>query len=207
MNFGEDTPNLRRAAVRIFSQITTSSNCERNRSTFFFIRTKSRNRLTMQKLNKLVYCHYNLKLRNRTRERRARVSLDHIFRVDDPLLPWIAEIEDPLLYSDPGFQEEIRDFLAEEMDEAEGDPLGGEGTSAQPHPQSKGKEPAHVVSSSERTSTTVSSSSHGGGDGGDGAGDTSGTSASSEYYQHDQEDAIPVEDVQDFSERMEGNRG
>lgn len=51
------------------------------------------------------------------------------------------------------------------MVEAEGDPLGGKGTSAQP---SKGKEPAQVVSSSEKTSTAVSSSSHGGGDGGDG---------------------------------------
>ena len=77
------------------------------------------------------------------------------------------------------------------MDEAEEDPLGGEGTSAQPHPQSKGKELAHVVSSSEKTSTTVSSSSHGGGDGAR----VSGTSATSEYYQHDQEDAIPIKDV------------
>ena len=170
----------------------------------------------MQKLNKLVYCHYNLKLRNRTRERKARespaycpISLDHIFSEDDPLLPWIAEIEDPLLDSDPGFQEEVRDLLDEDMDEAEGAPLGvgGEGTSAQLHPQSRGKEPTHVVSSSERTSTTVSSSSHGGGDRGDGAGDTSGTGATSEYYQHDEEDVIPVEEVQDFPERMEGNRG
>ena len=77
----------------------------------------------MQKLNKLVYCHYNLKLRNRTRERRARddprycpISLDHIFREDDPLLPWIAEIEDPLLDSDPNFQKEVRYLLDEEMD-------------------------------------------------------------------------------------------
>ena len=56
---------------------------------------------------------------------------------DDPLLPWIAEIEDSLLDLDPDFQGEVRDLLDEEMDEAEGDPLGGEGTSAQPHPQSK----------------------------------------------------------------------
>ena len=127
-------------------------------------------------------------------------------REDDPLLPWIAEIEDPLLDSDPDFQGEVRDLLDEEMDEAEGDPLGGEGTSAQPHPQSKGKEPAQVVSSSERKNTTVSSSSHGG-DGGDGAGDTSGTGATSKYYQHDQEDFIPEKEVHDFSERMEGHRG
>ena len=66
------------------------------------IHTKSRNRLTIQKLNKLVYCHYNLKLRKKTKERRARddprygpISLDHIFREDDLLLSWMAEIEDP----------------------------------------------------------------------------------------------------------------
>ena len=88
MNFGESAPHLRMrrsAAVHILSQ-TTSSNCERNWSTFSLIHTKARNRLTMHKLNKLVYCHYNLKLRNRIRERRARddpaycpINLDHIF--------------------------------------------------------------------------------------------------------------------------------
>ncbi|RWR71850.1 hypothetical protein CKAN_00003400 [Cinnamomum micranthum f. kanehirae] len=216
-NFGEDTPMLRKAAARILSQVTTSSNYEKNWSTFSLIHTKSRNRLTMQKLNKLVYYHYNLKLRNRTRERRASddpnycpISLDHIFREDDPLLPWIAEIEDPLLDSDPDFQEEVRDLLDEDIGGAEGAPLGGEGSSAQPQgpqPQPRGKEPAHAMSSSEKTSTTVSSSSHGGGDGGDGAGDTSGTGATSEYYQHDQEDVIPIEEVHDFPERMEGTIG
>ncbi|RWR97937.1 hypothetical protein CKAN_02741000 [Cinnamomum micranthum f. kanehirae] len=217
MNFGEDTPMLRKAAICILSQVTTSSNYERNWSTFSLIHTKSRNQLTMQKLNKVVYCHYNLKLRNRTRERRAKddpnycpISLDHIFREDDPLLPWIAEIEDPLLDSDPDFQEEVRDLLNEDIGGAEGAPFGGEGSSAQPQgpqPQPRGKEHAHAMSSSEKTSTTVSSSSHGGGDGGDGAGDTSGTGATSEYYQHDQEDVIPVEEVHDFPERMEGNHG
>ena len=74
------------------------------------IHTKARNQLTMHKLNKLVYCHYNLKLRNKNRERMARddpayypINLDHIFKNDNPLLPWLAEIEDPLLDSDPVF--------------------------------------------------------------------------------------------------------
>ena len=79
------------------------------------------------------------------------------------------------------------------MRQRAGDPLR-KGTSAEQHLQSKGKEPTQVVSSSERTSTTVSYSSHGGGDGGDEAGD-SGTCATSKYYQLGEEDAIHVEDV------------
>ena len=60
------------------------------------------------------------------REMRARddprycpISLDHVFREDDPLLPWIAEIEDPLLDSNPGFQQQVQGLIDEEMDEAE----------------------------------------------------------------------------------------
>ena len=170
MNFGESAPHLRSAAVRILSQTTTSSNCERNWSTFSLIHTKVRNRLTMQKLNKLVYCHYNLKLRHRIRERRVRdsadycpINLDHIFREDDPLLPWLAEIEDPLLDSDPGFQETVQELIGEDMGEApaaaEGQPPQGEGTSSRT--RRSGKKPA----SEKASSTTISSSSHGGGDG------------------------------------------
>ena len=211
MNYGESAPHLRKAAVRILSQTTTSSNCERNWSTFSLIHTKARNRLTMHKLNKLVYCHYNLKLRNRTRERRARddpaycpINLDHIFRDDDPLLPWLAEIEDPLLDSDPAFQGTVQELIDEDMGEApaEGQPPQGEGTS---RTRRSGKEPAHIGSSEKASSTTVSSSSHGG----TGGGGDSGTGGTSEYYQHDEDDDIPVEEVHELppSGRFDPSRG
>ena len=155
------------------------------------------NRLSMQKLNKLVYCHYNLKLRCRTKERRSTddlsyclINLDHIFRGDDPLLPWIAKIEDPLPDLDMGFQQQVQDLIDEDMAEAEGQPCQEEGTSAR---LSKGKEPAHIVPSSDKSSSIVSSNSHGGGDGGDGG--DSGIGGTSKFYQHDEEDAILVEDV------------
>jgi len=41
----------------------SSSGCERNWSTFALVHTKLRNRLSYDKLHKLVYVHYNLKLR------------------------------------------------------------------------------------------------------------------------------------------------
>jgi len=40
----------------------SSSGCERNWSTFALVHTKLRNRLDYEKLHKLVYVHYNLKL-------------------------------------------------------------------------------------------------------------------------------------------------
>ena len=41
----------------------SSSGCERNWSTFALVHTKLRNRLSYDKLHKLVFVHYNLKLR------------------------------------------------------------------------------------------------------------------------------------------------
>ena len=57
------TRNLQYFAKRIVSQCMSSSGCERNWSTFALVHTKLRNRLSYDKLHKLVYVHYNLKLR------------------------------------------------------------------------------------------------------------------------------------------------
>lgn len=91
----------------------------------------------MQKLNKLVYYHYNMKLRNRTSEKRVRddpcycpITLNHVFRKGNPLLPWIAEIKDLWLNSDPGFQQHIQVLIDEDMAKAKGQPPQKEGTSA-----------------------------------------------------------------------------
>ena len=61
--FGGDTPVLQRVARRLLSQCAASSGCERNWSTFAYIHTKLRNRLSHQKLDKLVFVNYNLRLR------------------------------------------------------------------------------------------------------------------------------------------------
>ncbi|RWW30150.1 hypothetical protein GW17_00005272, partial [Ensete ventricosum] len=46
LQFGGDAPNLRKVVIRVLSQTTTSSGCERNWSTFGLIHTKIRNRLS-----------------------------------------------------------------------------------------------------------------------------------------------------------------
>ncbi|CAN6878736.1 unnamed protein product [Brassica oleracea] len=63
--FGCDIPDLRKLAIRILSQTASSSGCERNWSVFERIHTKKRNKLEHQRLNDLVYVHYNLRLQNR----------------------------------------------------------------------------------------------------------------------------------------------
>ncbi|XP_065871368.1 uncharacterized protein [Euphorbia lathyris] len=65
-NFGYEVPSLQKLAIRILSQTASSSGCERNWSVFERIHTKKRNKLEHQRLNDLVYVHYNLRLRNRS---------------------------------------------------------------------------------------------------------------------------------------------
>lgn len=61
--YGTDAPNLRKIAMRILSQTASSSGCERNWSTFALIHTKVRNRLNYQKLERLVFAQYNMRLK------------------------------------------------------------------------------------------------------------------------------------------------
>ncbi|XP_008644965.2 uncharacterized protein [Zea mays] len=61
--YGGEYKELQMLARRIVSQCLSSSGCERNWSTFALVHTKLRNRLGYEKLHKLVYVHYNLKLR------------------------------------------------------------------------------------------------------------------------------------------------
>jgi len=62
--FGYISPNVQRIAIRLLSQTASSSGCERNWSVFERIHTKKRNKLEHQRLNDLVYIHYNLRLKN-----------------------------------------------------------------------------------------------------------------------------------------------
>jgi hypothetical protein len=60
--FGGDTSSLQGCALRLVSQYCSSSRCNRNWSTFALIHTKIRNRLSYNKLHKLVYVNYNLRI-------------------------------------------------------------------------------------------------------------------------------------------------
>ena len=61
-SYGGQCKDLQKLAMRIVSQCNSSSGCERNWSTFALVHTKLRNKLSYDKLMKLVYVHYNLKL-------------------------------------------------------------------------------------------------------------------------------------------------
>jgi hypothetical protein len=61
---GYSTPALQKLAISLISQCASATGCEQNWSTFAFIYTKVRNRLTYEKLYKLVYVNYNLRIQN-----------------------------------------------------------------------------------------------------------------------------------------------
>ena len=56
---------LRNLAIKVLSQIASFSACERNWSTFALVHTKQRNRLAYPRLQQLVFCSYNMKLKIR----------------------------------------------------------------------------------------------------------------------------------------------
>ena len=63
LNFhGGEIPNIQKLAVKILSQVASSSSAERNWSTYGFIHSVKRNRLGSKKAEELVYVHSNLRL-------------------------------------------------------------------------------------------------------------------------------------------------
>ena len=63
--YGNQTPTLRNLAIKVLSQTASSSAYERNWSTFSLLHTKQRNRLAYPRLQQLVFCYYNMKLKIR----------------------------------------------------------------------------------------------------------------------------------------------
>ncbi|XP_057756366.1 uncharacterized protein LOC130975621 [Arachis stenosperma] len=63
--FSSSAPCLQKIAVRILSQASASSGCERNWSLFDQIHTIRRNRLEHDRLSDIVYVIYNLRLKSR----------------------------------------------------------------------------------------------------------------------------------------------
>ena len=63
--YGNYAPTLRNLVLKVLSQIASSSVCERNWNTFALIYTKQINRLAYLRLQQLVFCYYNMKLKIR----------------------------------------------------------------------------------------------------------------------------------------------
>ncbi|XP_077249529.1 uncharacterized protein LOC143889240 [Tasmannia lanceolata] len=95
---GTKHPELQRIAVIVLSQTCSSSGCERNWSTFAHIHTKKRNRRAVKKMEKLVYVHYNLRLRERNVRSgpKGPIDLDIIF-AEENAEEWLVDKEPPLL--------------------------------------------------------------------------------------------------------------
>ncbi|GKU92834.1 hypothetical protein SLEP1_g6507 [Rubroshorea leprosula] len=92
--FGYSAPNLKKLAIQILSQTSSSSGCERNWNVFERIHTKKRNRLEHQRLNDLVYVHYNLRLKHR-KDNKKRTCFDPIdYESIDNVEEWIMEEDD-----------------------------------------------------------------------------------------------------------------
>ncbi|KAF8645679.1 hypothetical protein HU200_066125 [Digitaria exilis] len=146
VQYGGDYPDLQYFAKRIVSQCMSSSGCERNWSTFALIHTKLRNRLSYDKLHKLVYVHYNLKLRiqqfesemQSLQDMQSHHELDAdpcsilmdcaMYDENNPIMDWLcnsrsesAPTLDEDVDSEPGEPNNPSEFVVEElgMDEDE----------------------------------------------------------------------------------------
>ncbi|KAL4374287.1 hypothetical protein AHAS_Ahas05G0166700 [Arachis hypogaea] len=95
-SYGCGAPNLQKLAIRVLSQTCSSSGCERNWSIFEHIHSKKRNRLEHQKLNDLVYVHYNLRLQQRTQMRNQVYDPICLDAFEDHS-EWILEDSPPFL--------------------------------------------------------------------------------------------------------------
>ncbi|KAG5554065.1 hypothetical protein RHGRI_011812 [Rhododendron griersonianum] len=62
---GASTPILQSLALKLLSQPCSSSCCERNWSTYSFIHSMRRNKMTPQRCEDLVFVHYNIRLLSR----------------------------------------------------------------------------------------------------------------------------------------------
>jgi hypothetical protein len=118
--FGACTPNLKRLAIRVLSQGSCASSCERNWSTFSLIHTKKRNRLTHAHVQKLVYIHTNHNLIRRIRETGlclTEVTLDMINKEDDD--ERLLRMQNQANAENDEVDEDIIDEL-EDMDDIDG---------------------------------------------------------------------------------------
>jgi hypothetical protein len=84
---GGGTPELQELAIKVFKQHTSASLCEHNWSSFEYIFNKKRNRLSTDRVEKLVYVHGNLRYCKSKQE--VRCSHKH---ASTSLLKYISDV-------------------------------------------------------------------------------------------------------------------
>ncbi|KDP27070.1 hypothetical protein JCGZ_22067 [Jatropha curcas] len=96
--YAVDYPELQRLAIRILSQTCSIIRCERRWNLFEHVLSKKRNRLEQQRLNDLLFIHYNLYLKERpietTKSWRTRGTLDSVCleAVDVNMADWVEDL-------------------------------------------------------------------------------------------------------------------
>ncbi|KAL5800550.1 hypothetical protein ACOSQ3_033630 [Xanthoceras sorbifolium] len=96
--YAADYPELQRLAIRILSQTCSITRCRRTWSMFERIHLKRRNRLEHQRLNDLIFVHYNLHLQQRQAEavkaRCSKGTLDPICleAMDTNIGDWVEDM-------------------------------------------------------------------------------------------------------------------
>ncbi|KAL6320614.1 hypothetical protein AAG906_008614 [Vitis piasezkii] len=92
--FGDSAPVLQRVAIRILSQVCSTSTFERHWNTFQQIHSEKRNKIDKETLNDLVYINYNLKL---ARQMKMKSSEADPLQFDDIDMTseWVEETENP----------------------------------------------------------------------------------------------------------------
>lgn len=83
-SYGQGTPQLKHVAMRVLAQVSSACACERNWSTYDFIHSKKRNKLTPARARDLVYVFTNQRL------------VDKLHKVDneETFPPWDAPSEE-----------------------------------------------------------------------------------------------------------------
>lgn len=90
--YGDSAPVLQRVAIRILSQVCSTSTFERHWGTFQQIHSEKRNKIDKETLNDLVYINYNLKLGRSMKSKSPEsdpIQLDDI----DMTSEWVEEAE------------------------------------------------------------------------------------------------------------------
>jgi hAT family C-terminal dimerisation region len=90
--YGDSAPGLQQAAVRILSQVCSTSSFDRNWAAIQQIHSEKRNRLDKEILTDLLYVHSNLKLRSKGKATESDpIEKDEMEMTSD----WVEETENP----------------------------------------------------------------------------------------------------------------
>ncbi|XP_061374524.1 uncharacterized protein LOC133316764 [Gastrolobium bilobum] len=108
-SYGDENPELQRAAIRILGLTCSSSACEGNWSAFERVHTKRRNRLTTKKLNDVIFVMVNRKLAKKKNNRKPLIhDLEDLPSDED----WVVEDENETnMEGDLGLDEEQEENL------------------------------------------------------------------------------------------------